>query len=47
MTRIFKIGRLSVRTCDNLNAQKARILLMLILSVTRDKDCIQVMFETY
>ena len=32
---------------DNLNAQKARILLMLALSVTRDKDRIQAMFETY
>jgi L-asparaginase/Glu-tRNA(Gln) amidotransferase subunit D len=36
-----------VSTCDNLNAQKARILLMLTLSVARDKDCTQVMFETY
>ena len=32
---------------DNLNAQKARILLMLALNVTRDKDRIQAMFETY
>ena len=34
-------------TADNLNPQKARVLLMLALTVTKDKAEIQRMFATY
>ena len=34
-------------TADNLNPQKARVLLTLALTVTRDRNEIQRMFATY
>ncbi|MFT4849975.1 MAG: L-asparaginase [Sediminicola sp.] len=40
-------SKLGTLVSDNLNPQKARILLMLALTVTKDKDKIQDMFLTY
>ena len=42
-----KLRSLGVLTADNLNPQKARILLALALTVTRDPDEIQRFYETY
>ncbi len=42
-----KLRSLGVLTADNLNPQKARILLALALTVTRDADEIRRMFATY
>jgi L-asparaginase len=43
----FDDSKLGTIFSDNLNPQKARILLMLALTVTRDKNKIQEMFLTY
>jgi L-asparaginase len=48
--RTFRSKRLAeagMLIADNLNPQKARILLALALTVTRDPDCIAKMFRTY
>jgi len=43
----FDDAKLGTIVSDNLNPQKARILLMLALTVTKDKNKIQEMFYTY
>lgn len=43
----FEDSKLGTLVSDNLNPQKARVLLMLALSVTMDKNKIQEMFFTY
>jgi len=43
----FDDAKLGTIVSDNLNPQKARILLMLALTVTKDKNKIQEMFFTY
>jgi L-asparaginase len=43
----FDDSKLGTIVSDNLNPQKARILLMLALSITKDKNKIQEMFLTY
>jgi L-asparaginase len=44
---VFDDVKLGTLVSDNLNPQKARILLMLALTVTKDKNKIQEMFFTY
>ena len=44
---VFDDSKLGTIVSDNLNPQKARILLMLALTVTKDKNKIQEMFLTY
>jgi len=46
-TGAFDDSKLGTIVSDNLNPQKARILLMLALTVTKDKNKIQEMFLTY
>ena len=43
----FDDSKLGTLVSDNLNPQKARILLMLALTITKDKNKIQEMFLTY
>ncbi len=44
---VFDDAKLGTLVSDNLNPQKARILLMLALTITKDKNKIQEMFLTY
>jgi L-asparaginase len=44
---VFDDSKLGTIVSDNLNPQKARILLMLALTITKDKNKIQEMFLTY
>lgn len=44
---VFDDSKLGTLVSDNLNPQKARILLMLALTITKDKNKIQEMFLTY
>ena len=45
--QVFDDKKLGTIAGDDLNPQKARILLMLALTITRDKDRIQQMFLAY
>lgn len=46
LRRASMIGQ-NIVAADNLNPQKARVLTMLALTVTKDPEKIQIMFETY
>jgi L-asparaginase len=45
--RVAESERRSALSADNLNPQKARILLMLALTVTKDPDELKKMFAMY